>query len=225
MRRPRIVLQYGINTKENRDRYFEILFQRVQYHKDKFIAPILASELRTLEYKKNGRIEHASTAHDDQLFSYMLALYVWYDGENLANYGVYKSTLKTDQELDEATIDIEGDGSVSIDLNTNERVSELVDEQLKALGNITYMDERTFRLKEYEKDRKALQDLLENDINARKAYIQKYHLDPTNLGPLSTRVNRDLPNDVFLNDPYDEEEYTIYQGSLGNQFKNIESPR
>lgn len=224
-RKMHTILQYGVNTKENRDRYFEILFQRVQYHKDKFIAPILASELRTLEYKKNGRIEHASTAHDDQLFSYMLALYVWYDGENLANYGVYKTTLKTDQELDEATIDIEGEGGVDIDLNVDTRIDDLINEQMKQLGNIQYMDERSFRAKEHKKDQEALRALLENDINARKAYIKKYHLDPENLGPLSTRVTRDLPEDVFTSDPYDEKEYDIYQGSLGSQFKNIRSPR
>ena len=225
MKRPRIVLQYGINTRENRDRYFEILFQRVQYHKDKFIAPILASELRTLEYKKNGRIEHASTAHDDQLFSYMLALYVWYDGENLAKYGVYKTTIKTDQELDEATIDIEGDGGVTIDLDVDSKASELANEQLKQLGNIKYMDERSFRIKEYEKDQEALRNLLENDINARKAYVMKYHLDPTNLGSMATRPFRDMPEDIFLSDPYDDKEYDIYQGSLGDQFKKIGSPR
>lgn len=224
-RKSHTIIQYGVNTRENRDRYFELLFQRVQYHKDKFIAPILASELRTLEYKKNGRIEHASTAHDDQLFSYMLALYVWYDGENLANYGVYKSTLKTDQELDEATIDIEADSGVTIDLNADSKTSEMVEQQLKQLGDLGYTDMRTFRVKEYESDRKALHDLLENDPNAKKAYIMKYHLDPENLGPLATRATRDIPEDIFLSDPYDDKGYDIYQGNMASQFKNIKNLR
>jgi hypothetical protein len=223
IKRPQKVKQYGTNTREVRDRLFEILFQRVQYHKDKFIAPILHSELETLEYKKNGRIEHSSDAHDDQLFSYMQALYVWYDGQNLANFGIYKTTLQTDQELDEATIELDHDYGETIDLNVDSSVSDSIEEQYKHLGinNTKYMTVRDFKLKEYEKDQKTLQDLLDNDPIARKAYVTQYHLDPENLGPMATRTHRDIPDNVFIDDPYEQKEYDVYQGSLGSSFKNI----
>ena len=209
-----------------RDRLFEILFQRVQYHKDKFIAPILHDELQTLEYKKNGRIEHASDAHDDQLFSYMQALYVWYDGKNLSNWGIYKTTIQTDQELDEATIEIDKDYGETIDLDVDTETSDMIDEQMKQLNiGQKYMTAREFRIQEYEKDKQSLQDLLDNDQLARKAYVTKYHLDPTNLGPLATRTHRDLPDSVFIDDPYNQKEYDTYQGSLGSDFKNITNVR
>jgi hypothetical protein len=223
IRRPQKVKQYGTNTREVRDRLFEILFQRVQYHKDKFIAPILHSELQTLEYKKNGRIEHASDAHDDQLFSYMQALYVWYDGQQLSNWGIYKTTIQTDQELDEATIELDRDYGETIDLDTDSRITDIINEQYKqmGIGKVKYMTMSDFRKQEYEKDQKTLQDLLDNDPIARKAYITQYHLDPENLGPMATRTHKDMPDSMFIDDPYEDKDYDVFQGSLGKDFKNI----
>jgi hypothetical protein len=83
------------------------------------------------------------------------------------------------------------------------------------------MTVRDFKLKEYEKDQKTLQDLLDNDPIARKAYVTQYHLDPENLGPMATRTHRDIPDNVFIDDPYEQKEYDVYQGSLGSSFKNI----
>lgn len=216
---------FGTSTAIHRDRLIEILFQRVQYHKDKFIAPILLDELRTLEYKKNGRVEHASDAHDDQLFSYMMALYVWYDGVDINKWGVYKTAIQTDQEMDEASIVLDRDYGVTIDLDQNEKTNELIEEQFKQLGNTKYMDQNTFRKQEYEKDQEILKNLLENDENAKKAYILKYHLDPADLGPLSTRSVRDIPDSTFIDDPWEEKEYSPYQGNLGESYNNIGSWR
>lgn len=80
----------------------EILKERMEKHKAKFISPIIFDELTTLEVKRNGRIEHADNAHDDQIFSYLLALYVWYEGKNLMqNFGLDKGTLYTDDADEE----------------------------------------------------------------------------------------------------------------------------
>ena len=78
--------------------------ERAMYHKDKFIAPILWEEMRSMEVKKSGKVEHSDKTHDDNVFSYLMALYVWYEGKNLVeNFGIRKSTLRTDdnQELEE----------------------------------------------------------------------------------------------------------------------------
>ena len=45
-------------------------------HKDKFIAPILHHEMESMEVKKNGKVEHSQNSHDDQVFSYLMALVV-----------------------------------------------------------------------------------------------------------------------------------------------------
>lgn len=94
---------YGLdNTRDTRELLMEILRDRMRLHKDKFVSPILYKELKTLEVKKNGRIEHVSTGHDDQVFSYLMALYVWCYGKDLMErWGLQKGTLKTDEDLEE----------------------------------------------------------------------------------------------------------------------------
>ena len=156
----------------------------------------------------------------------MHALYVWYDGKNISNWGIYKTTLQTDQELDEATIELDKDYGVTIDLDTDTETSDMIEEQMKQLNvGQKYMTTKDFRMQEYEKDKESLQDLLDNNPLARKAYVMKYHLDPTNLGPMATRTHRDLPDNVFTDDPYEQKEYDVYQGSLGKDFKSIKDFR
>ena len=59
---------------------------------------------KAVKVKKSGKVEHSDKTHDDNVFSYLMALYVWYEGKNLVeNFGIRKSTLRTDdnQELEE----------------------------------------------------------------------------------------------------------------------------
>lgn len=103
---------YGLDsTKDIRARLIEILQERVRYHKDKFIAPIILDEMKHMVVKKSGKVEHSDNSHDDQVFSYLMALYVWYDGKNLAeNFHIMKNTIKTD--ADEELLDNEIDDNI-----------------------------------------------------------------------------------------------------------------
>ena len=68
--------------------------------------------------KKSGKVEHSDNSHDDQVFSYLMALYVWYDGKNLAeNFHIIKNTIKTDadEELLENEIDDNVEAVESVD--------------------------------------------------------------------------------------------------------------
>ena len=96
---------YGYDeTKQNREKLMEILRDRMQSHKAKIISPIIYNELVTLEVKKNGRIEHSTNGHDDQIFSWLLALYVWYEGKDLMErFGLQKQTITCD---DDETIEL-----------------------------------------------------------------------------------------------------------------------
>lgn len=85
----------------------EILVERVKYHKDKFIAPVFHQELCGLQWNKD-RIDHSSNTHDDNLFSLLMALYVWYEGKDLAEkFGVHRNSIKTDQDVEVVDGDIE----------------------------------------------------------------------------------------------------------------------
>ena len=90
---------FGLHsTKEVRDQLIELLMERVRHHKDKFISPTLYEEMRGLEVTKNGRVDHSELTHDDQIFSYLLGLYIWYYGKNLReNFGIEKFGIKTEE--------------------------------------------------------------------------------------------------------------------------------
>lgn len=121
-KRPQRIKVYGLDsTKEIRARLIEILYERVAYHKDKFVAPILHKEMQAMEVKKNGKVEHSDNSHDDQVFSYLMALYVWYDGKNLAqNWHVVKNTLRTDaeEELIETEIEDQLEAKEKVDIES-----------------------------------------------------------------------------------------------------------
>lgn len=94
---------FGLDSsKDKRDLLIELLRERVQYHKDKFVSPVIYDEMQHMETKRNGKVEHSSTSHDDQVFSYLMALYVWYEGIDLRErYNIQKSSIKTDDQIDE----------------------------------------------------------------------------------------------------------------------------
>ena len=160
-------------------------------HKDKFVAKCIFEELQTMEVKRNGKIEHSSNCHDDQVFSYLLALYVWYNGQNLVeNFGLSKQTIKTDQDLDVTMIDLEEKyGGILEDLET------IDDEELKQ--SIDSINDHTmlygeFREKEYNKDQEALNKLLTNKVAAR-AYAEQNGLEYDD----NKNGTYTIPNSVF----------------------------
>ena len=65
---------YGLNsTKQIRQLLIDILIDRVENHKDKIISPIIYNELLGMEIKRNGKVEHSASTHDDQIFSMLMA--------------------------------------------------------------------------------------------------------------------------------------------------------
>ncbi len=126
---------YGLNsTKDVRKQLIDILIERVENHKDKIISPIIYNELLGMEIKRNGKIEHSDATHDDQVFSMLMALWVWYEGVNLGErYGIKKTTIKTDDEVDEA-LDYFNDDTVEIvsQFNTQDELSEEIERDLRA---------------------------------------------------------------------------------------------
>lgn len=174
---------YGLDSSKNtRELLMQILRERMEYHKDKFISPILFKELETLEVKKNGRIEHSSTGHDDQVFSYLLALYIWYEGRDvMERWGIQKSSIKTDQDLEEAVVQIEDKyENITTDLELTETQSDIINEQLEYLQSNNTLSYEQWMQQEYARDDEALQRLLQTRIG-QQAYIKKYNADPDDI--------------------------------------------
>ena len=126
---------YGLNsTKSIRQLLIDILIERVENHKDKIISPIIYNELLGMEIKRNGKVEHSSSTHDDQVFSMLMALYMWYEGVNMAErFGLRKTTIKTDDEIDEQ-VDYYNDDTVEIveHFNTKDELDNEIERDLNA---------------------------------------------------------------------------------------------
>lgn len=203
---------YGTDsTKEVRARLIEILYDRVALHKDKVIAPILLEEMKAMEVKKNGKVEHSDKTHDDQVFSWLMALRVWYDGTQLAErYGMQKSTIQTDKNVDIEDLSIddaiddtrEVDISDTFDDNTSQIIAEQIDYLTKSGSAKLGIDvvKQKISTREREMQQIAADPLL------RKAYAEKYHLDlsETSIGVFGDQANlTTLPDELFDVETYD----------------------
>lgn len=217
---------YGTDsTKAVRARLIEILYDRVNLHKDKFVAPILHDELQTMEVKKNGKVEHADGCHDDQVFSYLMGLYVWYDGINLMeNFGIQKNVIKTDQdvEIDPENDMLEGTERVPLDETI---VDEQIEEQTQLQEQLEYLKEASrYKLGYMYNEELYLQEQDLRDYNLatnklyRQAYQDKYHIDANEDQSLNGTPYVRLPNSIFSMDDEEEDARRIHRELHGNLY-------
>ena len=186
-------------------------------HKDKFISPTIYQELRGLEIKRNGKVEHSDNTHDDQIFSYLMAIYVWYDGKNLREiYGVDKGAIKTEDDVDDVLEMESANDSVDITNQlaavnrTPDSAEDKLDAQLaemKKAQGILFTD---FIKKQRKEELAQLAELLKNPAN-RQAYANKYKIsvDSVSLEDGTTFDDnglQTLPDSLFTDFNKDEEE-------------------
>ena len=222
---------YGLDsTKVIRARLIELLYERVAYHKDKFIAPIIHDEMQAMEVKKNGKVEHSSQSHDDQVFSYLMALYVWYDGVNLnERFNIQKNTIRTDESLEEAIVSLEDlDGGVEmIDITTEviDDTQPILKDQLEIIDKAlkTRICENIYQIQD-EDDAIALAQVLSTEEGLR-AYNKSRNFDPdapAMYGMTDIANRKTIPDSVFDDFNSDSDpEYSIYQGNLDNIFNQL----
>lgn len=225
---------YGTDSsKEVRSRLIEILYDRVAMHKDKFIAPILHQEMESMEVKKNGKVEHSQNSHDDQVFSYLMALRVWYDGiDIMERYGIQKNTIKTDEDVDIELLSVDSSntygGMSPVDIDSmvstmeNNEVEDQLDYVKKAGSDKLYQD---YYRQKHQDDYEVLQQLLNTNSEARKAFAKKNHLDPEDRDSFDNQGGfMNLPDELFGNtEVYDDEESSNDNivGNLAAQWRNI----
>ncbi len=207
---------YGFDeTKSSRELLMEILRDRMENYKSKFISPIIYGELTTLETKKNGRIEHSDNAHDDQIFSYLMALYVWYEGKNLMEtFGLEKSTIHTDNNLEDVIGLEEEYNNISDALDTVE--NEEVQQQIQYLNSNRAIQYRDWERSQIDSDQQALKVLMRNK-EYRKAYAEKNHTNEEELAEQYAWT--ELPASVFMIDGIDMSEDN--RSALQREFDSI----
>lgn len=206
---------YGSDsTKAERENLMEILRERVEYHKDKIISPIIYEELCGLEVKKNGKIEHSSNTHDDQVFSWLWALYIYYCGGDLMNnWGVTKHVLRTDADLEEAIVDIHEDQKdlvQEIEVLEDESIQAQIQQLQNAPGRMMYEE---WMQEESRKDNECMNRLLQRK-DVQKSLAERYHT----VVPQANQQFTTIPNEIFNNFNTDEMEQnmidTVHVGNL-----------
>lgn len=187
---------YGLDSTKNiRETLMEILRQRMMYHKDKFISPWIMNELKTLEVKKSGRIEHTSNGHDDTIFSYLLALYIWYEGKDIMErYGIQKSGIKTDQDLEEAVLGIEEKYDNILDDLDQNRDNDVINEQVKFIKSDKSILFENFLQSQAAKDKEYRDLLLSTNPIYKKAYIERFNISKDDI---NNNEIYDIPDQIF----------------------------
>ena len=163
-----------------------------------------------MEVKRSGKIEHSSNTHDDQVFSWLWALYIYYYGGDLMeNWGVSKRVLRTDADLEEAVVDIEEDKNeidVSIDSEVNEEINNQLEELKNAPGRMSYEE---FIQSETKKDNECMKKLMMNKA-VRKAVEDRYHVVRNDI---DTNLET-IPDEVFKNFNIDDEDLEKQNNSV-----------
>lgn len=124
---------YGVYTgQSSRDAMFAILARHVNEYKEKFITHNIIRDLSRLIRKPSGKIEAGPGFHDDSIMSYLIALYVYYHGNNLTVFGIHKGAqeeelnnrgLKRPEEIDPTLVSNEIIQS-AIDTANKEKATE-----------------------------------------------------------------------------------------------------
>lgn len=183
-RRPKKCKVYGSTSGKNkRNQLIELLHQRVQHHRDKFNSKDIYDELCTMVVKPNGKVEHADDAHDDLVFSYLWALYVFYYGEDLATrFHIMKTEIYTDDHYDETSYSLEEEYDEegekldpSVFADDTDATTHMVNDQLEYLSKSKRMSMEDFHLSQINEDEAALNRIKKSSVG-RQAVANAYHI-------------------------------------------------
>lgn len=193
---------YGLDsTRDKRDLLIQILKERMESHKDKFISPFIYNELKQMEVKRSGKVEHSDNSHDDQVFSYLMALYVWYEGKDLKErYNIDKASIKTDMDVDEVITGLEEKYSSIIEeieyiqSKDDDPTNQMLNKTMAAKG-IMVAD---FMAKQRKAEDELLNQLLQNKA-IKEAFARANHLSLDDVDHIYGCSNKNIPDSVLMN--------------------------
>ena len=220
----KFVKVFGLNSdKATRAQLIDLLVERSQVHRDKFVAEIIYNEMSKMVVKATGKVEHSDKSHDDQVFSLLMALYVWYFGHNIMeNFGIQKNVIQSDDMEDiesiEGGIADQTMEYVDLDQNPDDRLQQELESQMQYIKEAgRFMLNSDFAKQLYDNDQEQINMQLANNPLFRKAYNEQYHSDiDANYRPL-TRI----PDEVFLTEDDDDYEQMRRQQFNGNLYDSF----
>ena len=83
--------KYGHWTGKNRGAMFELLFMHIAQCKQILNTEYLVDDICKLVKTSTGKIVASENEHDDNIMSYLIAIYTFYNGDNLINFGIDKN--------------------------------------------------------------------------------------------------------------------------------------
>lgn len=90
---------YGVYTNGNsRESMMTILLRRVAEFKDDFVTQNIIEDISRLVKNKAGKILAGNGFHDDSIMSYLIAMYVYYHGNNLTFFGFTKGSQEIENQ-------------------------------------------------------------------------------------------------------------------------------
>jgi hypothetical protein len=103
---------YGAYTeKQSREDMMAILKRHMYEFKDNFVTKNITEDISRLVKTRGGRIEAGPGFHDDSIMSYLIGMYVYYHGNNLAVFGFVKGSQEIQNQNEGLTFeDIRGSG-------------------------------------------------------------------------------------------------------------------
>lgn len=129
---------YGVFTQgKSRETMFTILANRIKDHKDQFVGQKVTRDISKL-VQKGGKIQAASGFHDDNVMSYLIAMFVLFYGNNLNVFGFDPGDILHTQEKNQGMglPDME-----SVDLQTiPETVKDFVEAEAERQKKPNYED-------------------------------------------------------------------------------------
>lgn len=196
---------YGYNESKNaRELVMQILTERAEKHRDKFISQNILDEMKTMEIKRSGKVEHSDGHHDDQVFSYLMALYVWYYGKDLkSHFNMTKHTIVSDMDVNDTVTDLDEEFvSIIEDVEQptaegDSKVKDEVDAQLKELAKVP-LRYNEYITKVREEEDELLSNMLHNKV-LKKAYMEASGYTEEEVDSIYLDDMKAIPDSVFTN--------------------------
>lgn len=174
--------------------------------------------------KRNGRVDHSELSHDDQIFSYLMGLYVWYEGKNLReNFGIDKVTIKTEDSVDDI-VDLDGNTEqvsevfteeVSLsDPDETERMKSETEREIKELMSSKRIMMETYIRKQKEEEEEFLKQMLRKP-HIKEAYARQYKISQDTIDTGDENGLQTIPENIFNEfNMTDDEISEIYMNKL-----------
>nr|DAE82385.1 MAG TPA: Terminase large subunit [Caudoviricetes sp.] len=193
---------FGLDSsKSKRELLIQILKERMESHKDKFVSPVIFEELKRMEIKRNGKVEHADNYHDDQVFSYLMALYVWYEGKDLKQrFNIDKTTIQTDENIDEVVTGLEekySDIITEIEYIQKKDDDDDITKQLAELKQGKGVTLKEFLMNERSKENELFNVMLQNRA-IKRAYARDNNITPEDVDYIYGNAAKSIPDAVLL---------------------------